>query len=194
MSLSGQWRWRTFYQPHHRPSCWLLSSFNPVSLKSGVQVCRDGLITVYLSVCLSLALRSVWCSVWSLCCVSCSRFWRLMKWIGVMFSHVCQIYWYIILKRWAVSQVHTNALQCFTSSFCIVHSEFLVFTSMCSDLLSRSLKSAFDTYDVERMITSFLLARQASLEGPAVFPSYSDWFKVCHLFWHIQHSYNILLI
>ncbi|KAA0724128.1 Fanconi anemia group A protein [Triplophysa tibetana] len=46
------------------------------------------------------------------------------------------------------------------------------------DLLSKCLRSAFDTYDVERMITSFLLARQASLEGPAVFPSYSDWFKL----------------
>ncbi|KAI7789370.1 Fanconi anemia group A protein isoform X2 [Triplophysa rosa] len=50
--------------------------------------------------------------------------------------------------------------------------------SCLTDLLSKCLRSAFDTYDVERMITSFLLARQASLEGPAVFPSYSDWFKL----------------
>ncbi|XP_043090431.1 Fanconi anemia group A protein [Puntigrus tetrazona] len=47
-----------------------------------------------------------------------------------------------------------------------------------SDLLSRLLSSAFDLCDVEKMITLFLLARQASLEGPAIFPSYSDWFKL----------------
>ncbi|KAL7862801.1 hypothetical protein SRHO_G00117850 [Serrasalmus rhombeus] len=47
------------------------------------------------------------------------------------------------------------------------------------ELLSRLLTSAFESYDVERMITAFLLARQGALEGPAVFPSYSDWFKVC---------------
>ncbi|XP_036423875.1 Fanconi anemia group A protein homolog [Colossoma macropomum] len=46
------------------------------------------------------------------------------------------------------------------------------------ELLSRLLTSAFESYDVERMITAFLLARQGALEGPAVFPSYSDWFKV----------------
>ncbi|XP_051739050.1 Fanconi anemia group A protein isoform X2 [Ctenopharyngodon idella] len=50
--------------------------------------------------------------------------------------------------------------------------------SLLTDLLSRLLRSAFDSYDLEKMITVFLLARQASLEGPAVFPSYSDWFKL----------------
>ncbi|XP_067235489.1 Fanconi anemia group A protein isoform X2 [Chanodichthys erythropterus] len=50
--------------------------------------------------------------------------------------------------------------------------------SLLTDLLSRLLRSAFDGYDLEKMITVFLLARQASLEGPAVFPSYSDWFKL----------------
>ncbi|RXN16371.1 Fanconi anemia group A isoform X1 [Labeo rohita] len=57
----------------------------------------------------------------------------------------------------------------------IYHSQ----TQSClTDLLSGLLRSAFDGYDVEKMITLFLLARQASLEGPAVFPSYSDWFKL----------------
>ncbi|XP_051807551.1 Fanconi anemia group A protein [Acanthochromis polyacanthus] len=46
------------------------------------------------------------------------------------------------------------------------------------DLLSRLLNSAFEGYDLENMITAFLLARQASLEGPGVFSSYSDWFKM----------------
>ncbi|KAM9854727.1 Fanconi anemia group A protein [Aulostomus maculatus] len=46
------------------------------------------------------------------------------------------------------------------------------------ELLSRLLSSAFEGYDLENMITAFLLARQGALEGPAIFPSYSDWFKV----------------
>ncbi|KAG8012883.1 Fanconi anemia group A protein, partial [Nibea albiflora] len=48
------------------------------------------------------------------------------------------------------------------------------------ELLSRLLSSAFEGYDLENMITAFLLARQGALEGPGIFPSYSDWFKVSH--------------
>lgn len=47
-----------------------------------------------------------------------------------------------------------------------------------SELLSRLLNSAFEGYDLENMITAFLLARQGALEGPGIFPTYSDWFKV----------------
>lgn len=46
------------------------------------------------------------------------------------------------------------------------------------ELLSGLLRSAFEGYDLENMITAFLLARQGALEGPAIFPSYSDWFKM----------------
>ncbi|XP_071346052.1 Fanconi anemia group A protein [Trachinotus anak] len=46
------------------------------------------------------------------------------------------------------------------------------------ELLSRLLSSAFESYDLENMITAFLLARQAALEGTGIFPSYSDWFKM----------------
>ncbi|XP_037307939.2 Fanconi anemia group A protein homolog [Pungitius pungitius] len=46
------------------------------------------------------------------------------------------------------------------------------------ELLSKLLSSAFEGYDLENMITAFLLARQGALEGPAVFPSYSNWFKM----------------
>ncbi|XP_034391255.1 Fanconi anemia group A protein isoform X2 [Cyclopterus lumpus] len=46
------------------------------------------------------------------------------------------------------------------------------------ELLSRLLSSAFEGYDLENMITAFLLARQGALEGPAIFPSYSNWFKM----------------
>ncbi|XP_035983093.1 Fanconi anemia group A protein isoform X2 [Fundulus heteroclitus] len=45
------------------------------------------------------------------------------------------------------------------------------------ELLSRLLSSAFEGYDLENMITAFLLARQGALEGAGVFPPYSDWFK-----------------
>lgn len=50
-----------------------------------------------------------------------------------------------------------------------------------SELLSRLLSSAFEVYDLENMITAFLLARQGALEGPGVFPSYSEWFKASPL-------------
>nr|DBA16908.1 TPA: hypothetical protein GDO54_002435 [Pyxicephalus adspersus] len=45
------------------------------------------------------------------------------------------------------------------------------------DLLSRLLSQAFETYELEYLITAFLIARQAALEGPAAFMSYTDWFK-----------------
>ncbi|XP_066504617.1 LOW QUALITY PROTEIN: Fanconi anemia group A protein [Hoplias malabaricus] len=67
-----------------------------------------------------------------------------------------------------------NVLSC-VSTLLVYHPD----THSClKELLSRLLTSAFESYDVERMITGFLLARQGALEGPAVFPSYSDWFKM----------------
>ncbi|NXL83252.1 FANCA protein, partial [Alectura lathami] len=45
------------------------------------------------------------------------------------------------------------------------------------ELLSHLLIKAFENYDMENMITAFLIARQAALEGPAVFMPYSEWFK-----------------
>uniref|UniRef100_A0A8C4T5N7 FA complementation group A n=1 Tax=Erpetoichthys calabaricus TaxID=27687 RepID=A0A8C4T5N7_ERPCA len=53
----------------------------------------------------------------------------------------------------------------------------LTYKPQFKELLSRLLKNAFENYDTESLITAFLLVRQASLEGPAVFNSYSDWFK-----------------
>jgi len=49
---------------------------------------------------------------------------------------------------------------------------------MLLDLLSHLLIKSFENYDMENMITAFLIARQAALEGPAVFMPYSEWFKV----------------
>ncbi|XP_038662422.1 Fanconi anemia group A protein-like isoform X2 [Scyliorhinus canicula] len=45
------------------------------------------------------------------------------------------------------------------------------------ELLARLLINSFENYELESIITAFLLARQAALEGPAVFISYSEWFK-----------------
>ncbi|NXW53573.1 FANCA protein, partial [Eurystomus gularis] len=45
------------------------------------------------------------------------------------------------------------------------------------ELLSHLLIKAFENYDMENLITAFLIARQAALEGPAVFMPYSEWFK-----------------
>ncbi|XP_044125956.1 Fanconi anemia group A protein isoform X2 [Bufo gargarizans] len=44
-------------------------------------------------------------------------------------------------------------------------------------LLGRLLAQAFETYELEYLITAFLIARQAALEGPAAFTSYTEWFK-----------------
>ncbi|OCT56537.1 hypothetical protein XELAEV_18004708mg [Xenopus laevis] len=45
------------------------------------------------------------------------------------------------------------------------------------DLLCRLLTHAFESYELEGMITAFLIVRQAALEGPAAFVSYTEWFK-----------------
>jgi hypothetical protein len=39
---------------------------------------------------------------------------------------------------------------------------------------------AFESYHLDSMVTAFLIVRQATLEGPYVFPSYADWFKVSY--------------
>ncbi|XP_048461615.1 Fanconi anemia group A protein isoform X3 [Rhincodon typus] len=45
------------------------------------------------------------------------------------------------------------------------------------ELLTKLLINSFENYELESIITAFLLARQAALEGPAVFISYAEWFK-----------------
>lgn len=60
-----------------------------------------------------------------------------------------------------------------------------------TELLSRLLTSAFESYDLENMITAFLLARQGSLEGPSIFPSYADWFKVGHELFNVRRHLSV---
>jgi Fanconi anemia group A protein len=40
---------------------------------------------------------------------------------------------------------------------------------------------AFESYHLDSIVTAFLIVRQAALEGPSVFLSYADWFKVSYL-------------
>lgn len=46
------------------------------------------------------------------------------------------------------------------------------------DWVARLLARAFESCNLDSMVTAFLVVRQAALEGPSVFPSYSDWFQV----------------
>ncbi|XP_036606141.1 Fanconi anemia group A protein [Trichosurus vulpecula] len=56
---------------------------------------------------------------------------------------------------------------------CLAEAQQLV-----KDLLAHLMTKAFESYDLESMITAFLIARQAALEGPSVFIPYAEWFKV----------------
>ncbi|ETE69152.1 Fanconi anemia group A protein, partial [Ophiophagus hannah] len=63
-----------------------------------------------------------------------------------------------------------------------LHPLSLSLPSRAAGLLDGLLRKAFANYDVESLITAFLIVRQAALEGPALFPPYAEWFKV-----HLLH-------
>ncbi|XP_036998687.2 Fanconi anemia group A protein [Artibeus jamaicensis] len=46
-----------------------------------------------------------------------------------------------------------------------------------TDWVARLLARAFESFDLDSMVTVFLVVRQAALEGPSVFPPYADWFQ-----------------
>ncbi|XP_058384481.1 Fanconi anemia group A protein isoform X4 [Diceros bicornis minor] len=46
-----------------------------------------------------------------------------------------------------------------------------------NDWVARLLARAFESCDLDSMVTAFLVVRQAALEGPSVFLSYADWFQ-----------------
>lgn len=48
----------------------------------------------------------------------------------------------------------------------------------CLGWVARLLTQAFERFDLDSMVTVFLVVRQAALEGPSVFLSYADWFQV----------------
>ncbi|XP_054856335.1 Fanconi anemia group A protein isoform X2 [Eublepharis macularius] len=67
-----------------------------------------------------------------------------------------------------------HVLSCI-STLLVCHAEA---EQLVKELLSHLLRKAFENYDLENLITAFLIARQAALEGPALFMSYSEWFKL----------------
>ncbi|KAM5207637.1 Fanconi anemia group A protein isoform 2-T2 [Hipposideros larvatus] len=46
-----------------------------------------------------------------------------------------------------------------------------------TDWAARLLARAFESFDLDSIVTVFLVVRQAALEGPSVFLSYADWFQ-----------------
>ncbi|KAM8776511.1 LOW QUALITY PROTEIN: Fanconi anemia group A protein [Rhynchonycteris naso] len=46
-----------------------------------------------------------------------------------------------------------------------------------TDWVARLLARAFESFDLDSMVTVFLVVRQAALEGPSVFLSYAEWFQ-----------------
>ncbi|XP_047201810.1 Fanconi anemia group A protein-like isoform X5 [Girardinichthys multiradiatus] len=93
--------------------------------------------------------------------------------LGVIFS-VKQLLHHLqqVLETHEVNWKH---ILCFVSSLLVYYKAA---QPSLRELLSRLLSSAFESYDLENMITAFLLARQGALEGAGVFLSYSDWFKM----------------
>ncbi|GAB1293776.1 Fanconi anemia group A protein homolog [Apodemus speciosus] len=56
------------------------------------------------------------------------------------------------------------------------------------DWVASMMSRAFESYHLDSMVTAFLIVRQATLEGPYVFPSYADWFKESFGSSHGYHS------
>nr|XP_056718384.1 Fanconi anemia group A protein [Euleptes europaea] len=67
-----------------------------------------------------------------------------------------------------------HVLSCI-SMLLVCHSEA---EQLVKDLMGHLLRKGFENYDLESLITAFLIARQAALEGPALFMPYSEWFKL----------------
>ncbi|XP_058500990.1 Fanconi anemia group A protein isoform X2 [Solea solea] len=72
-------------------------------------------------------------------------------------------------------EVNWKHVLCFLSTLLVYNPDA---ESNLRELLTSLLTSAFEGYDLEHMVTAFLLARQGALEGRAIFSSYTDWFKM----------------
>ncbi|XP_032086259.1 Fanconi anemia group A protein isoform X2 [Thamnophis elegans] len=73
------------------------------------------------------------------------------------------------------SEVNWHHVLSCVSTFLVCHSQA---EQLLKDLLGGLLRKAFANYDLESLITTFLIVRQAALEGPALFPPYAEWFKL----------------
>uniref|UniRef100_A0A8C7ZJ22 Fanconi anemia group A protein n=1 Tax=Oryzias sinensis TaxID=183150 RepID=A0A8C7ZJ22_9TELE len=121
-----------------------------------------------LSVSDAISLQNEWTFAKASCCLT-----TLFRKLAVVFS-VGQLLGHLqrVLETHEVNWKH---VLCFLSTLLVYEQSA---QSSLKELLSRLLNSAFQGYDLENMITAFLLARQGALEGPAIFLSYSDWFKM----------------
>uniref|UniRef100_A0A6J0TCP3 Fanconi anemia group A protein isoform X1 n=1 Tax=Pogona vitticeps TaxID=103695 RepID=A0A6J0TCP3_9SAUR len=72
------------------------------------------------------------------------------------------------------SEVNWHHVLSCVSTLLVCHSEA---EALVKDFLGRLLRKAFEDYDLENMVTAFLIVRQAALEGPAIFVPYSEWFQ-----------------
>uniref|UniRef100_A0A8C5WU57 FA complementation group A n=1 Tax=Laticauda laticaudata TaxID=8630 RepID=A0A8C5WU57_LATLA len=73
------------------------------------------------------------------------------------------------------SEVNWHHILSCVSTLLVCHSQA---ERLIKGLLDGLLRKAFANYDLESLITAFLLVRQAALEGPALFPPYAEWFKL----------------
>ncbi|KAM6430159.1 Fanconi anemia group A protein isoform 2-T2 [Liasis olivaceus] len=73
------------------------------------------------------------------------------------------------------SEVNWHHVLSCISTLLVCHSQA---EQLVKELLAGLLRKAFANYDLENMITAFLIIRQAALEGPALFPPYAEWFKL----------------
>ena len=62
----------------------------------------------------------------------------------------------------------------------------LVLSKLSADFLAKLASSSLEDGNQAHLWCVLLLARQAALEGPHVFPSYASWFKVSVTFFLIQ--------
>ncbi|XP_070617850.1 Fanconi anemia group A protein isoform X2 [Erythrolamprus reginae] len=73
------------------------------------------------------------------------------------------------------SEVNWHHVLSCVSTLLVCHSRA---EQLVTGLLGGLLRRAFADYDLESLITAFLIVRQAALEGPALFPPYAEWFKL----------------
>ncbi|KAI0222527.1 Fanconi anemia group A protein [Lamellibrachia satsuma] len=73
-----------------------------------------------------------------------------------------------------IQEVNWQAVLSFTASLLVC---FPGAPTLLQELISTQLSRAFETCELDGIITAFLLARQGCLEGAHVFPSYQRWFQ-----------------
>ncbi|XP_070939801.1 Fanconi anemia group A protein [Macaca nemestrina] len=71
-------------------------------------------------------------------------------------------------------EVHWQRVLSFVSALVVCFPEA---QQLLGDWVARLMAQAFESCQLDSMVTAFLVVRQAALEGPSAFQSYADWFK-----------------